>query len=879
MPEETKSKNMRDVVLSPNEFAYVQNETKGTISTYIGPYKYTPEGTDRLMRFDEKTKKFEEIHNLLDAKQLFVTAPKGYYVLLKNPAADAGREHPRAESVESMAQLQVGKKVNIQGPVSFALWPGQMARLVKGHDLRSNQYLIVRVYDGEAAKASWDDGVLKGTSGEDVKLKMPDLVMGKLLIIKGTDASFYIPPTGLEVVRDAGEGYVREAVTLERLEYCILLDESGNKRYIYGPDVVFPEPTETFIEAEGRRKFKAIELTKISGVYVKVIVDYTEDDGTKRIAGDELFITGQDQPIYYPRPEHAAMKYGDGEFIHYAISIPAGEARYVLDRETGEIFKKNGPAMFLPDPRRYVIVRRILPGDTVKLWFPGNEVALQYNLGLQTLATADAGTPDNALSESTVKDALRKNLSGRKTKGPSQEVYSAAPQMSAGASAWSSADAFAVNYLSNVSSADMAQYAASAVEDATAFVGDEFTRKSKYTPPRTITLDTKYEGAVRIDVWTGYAILVKSANTRKVIVGPQTYLLEYDETLESMVMSTGKPKNADSLKKTSYLRVLNNKVSDIVSVETNDMCMINIKLSYRVNFEGNSERWFDVENYVKFLTDHARSMLKNTARRYTIGDFFANAIDIIRDALLGKASGDDTKRPGLAFDENGMRVYDLEVLDVSIDDKNINKLLLDQQQDSISQTITIKRKEKELEVTKKVETIKQEIKEVQTKTVLEALALEMAQLEKEHEKDIALVVAETDSEMTRLQGLLIEQERTNQINLVELLRLRAKEDELLEISKNKQDLTLEVEKTRAEMLLAQLKAEVAGVKEKAQALTPGMIEAMNSFGDKDLAARMAQSLGGLAVLEDRSLIDTLIKVVGGVPAVQRIVDKISSDKK
>jgi major vault protein len=226
-----------------------------------------------------------------------------------------------------------------------------------------------------------------------------------------------------------------------------------------------------------------------------------------------------------------------------------------------------------------------------------------------------------------------------------------------------------------------------------------------------------------------------------------------------------------------------------------------------------------------------------------------------------------------------MRVYDLEVLDVSIDDKNINKLLLDQQQDSISQTITIKRKEKELEVTKKVETIKQEIKEVQTKTVLEALALEMAQLEKEHEKDIALVVAETDSEMTRLQGLLIEQERTNQINLVELLRLRAKEDELLEISKNKQDLTLEVEKTRAEMLLAQLKAEVAGVKEKAQALTPGMIEAMNSFGDKDLAARMAQSLGGLAVLEDRSLIDTLIKVVGGVPAVQRIVDKISSDKK
>jgi hypothetical protein len=41
---------------------------------------------------------------------------------------------------------------------------------------------------------------------------------------------------------------VRDAVTLERLEYCILLDENGNKRFIQGPAVVFPAPTETFVE-------------------------------------------------------------------------------------------------------------------------------------------------------------------------------------------------------------------------------------------------------------------------------------------------------------------------------------------------------------------------------------------------------------------------------------------------------------------------------------------------------------------------------------------------------------------------------------------------------------------------------------------------------
>jgi hypothetical protein len=80
----------------------------------------------------------------------------------------------------------------------------------------------------------------------------------------------------VEVVRDAADEYVRDAVTLERLEYCILLDENGNKRFIQGPAVVFPAPTETFVERAERRKFKAIELNENSGIYVKVIAPYTE---------------------------------------------------------------------------------------------------------------------------------------------------------------------------------------------------------------------------------------------------------------------------------------------------------------------------------------------------------------------------------------------------------------------------------------------------------------------------------------------------------------------------------------------------------------------------------------------------------------------------
>ena len=97
----------------------------------------------------------------------------------------------------------------------------------------------------------------------------------------------------------------------------------------------------------------------------------------------------------------------------------------------------------------------------------------------------------------------------------------------------------------------------------------------------------KYEGAVVIDVWTGYAVKIKSkTKAHKVVVGPKTIMLEYDETLEHMSLSTRTPKTDDRLLETAYLHVMNNKVSDIITATTKDNCEVSVALSYRVNFEG-----------------------------------------------------------------------------------------------------------------------------------------------------------------------------------------------------------------------------------------------------------------------------------------------------
>ena len=48
------------------------------------------------------------------------------------------------------------------------------------------------------------------------------------------------------------------------------MNERGNKKYIHGPAVVLPEPDEKVVinKATNYPKFRAIELSDISGVYV-----------------------------------------------------------------------------------------------------------------------------------------------------------------------------------------------------------------------------------------------------------------------------------------------------------------------------------------------------------------------------------------------------------------------------------------------------------------------------------------------------------------------------------------------------------------------------------------------------------------------------------
>lgn len=273
----------KDLVLAPNEYAFILDQTKGNIACNVGPHKMSLSQSDILVTFDKKTKKFIPCCSFEEAIQTFVSVPEGWYVSLKNPVI-GDKEHPMAGISNNIPDnIQVGHKINIKGPANFALYPGQIAEIIQGHSLCSNQYLVAQVYDAETLN-----------NNSNIAKETKPYVNGQNLIIKGTKTSFYIPPTGIEV-KQIGDKYVRQAVTLERLEYCILKNEDGKRRYVYGPEVVFLTPTETFIQDDnGEIKRKAIELSDISGVYVKVIADYKDKNEKEHKVGEELFITGKD---------------------------------------------------------------------------------------------------------------------------------------------------------------------------------------------------------------------------------------------------------------------------------------------------------------------------------------------------------------------------------------------------------------------------------------------------------------------------------------------------------------------------------------------------------------------------------------------------------
>src|SRR5678815_4411361 len=120
----------RDLVLPPGSYAYMQDVTKGVVKTYTGPTVINPTAQERAILFDADASRFVPC-SLDEAVQPIATASEGSYLVLENPSARG--DHPAPGGVHPAPDLAIGRVVNLTGPRAFALWPGEVVKLIPGH--------------------------------------------------------------------------------------------------------------------------------------------------------------------------------------------------------------------------------------------------------------------------------------------------------------------------------------------------------------------------------------------------------------------------------------------------------------------------------------------------------------------------------------------------------------------------------------------------------------------------------------------------------------------------------------------------------------------------------------------------------------------------
>jgi major vault protein len=403
--------------------------------------------------------------------------------------------------------------------------------------------------------------------------------------------------------------------------------------------------------------------------------------------------------------------------------------------------------------------------------------------------------------------------------------------------------------------ASAGQYSRSTMRFSDEAVLDDFAdgvkRGTEYTPPRTITLNNKFEGAVMINVWPGYAVqVVNRTGERKVVIGPQTIILDHDQTLETLALSTGRPKTDTNLLKTAYLHVKNNKVSDLVTAQTKDLVDVGFIVSYRVNFDGDSKSWFSVQNYIKLMTDNLRSIIRKEIKNYGIQEINDNSITIIRDIILGTKDEETGKRKGRSFEENGMNVYDVEILDVQISNKKIADLLMNAQHQTVTNTIELSQIQTNLDLIKQRELLTRQTLDEQNITQQKKIENEKILTEK-------IIVTEKikkayDVESAKNQSTIATEELSREI---------AKKN--LEVSVMRDKIGIQTD---------------AAIKQM-NSITPDLIAAINSLGDKQLATALAENLpkatGTQGLLFGTGGMDGLLKMVAGTPIEETIKGMIS----
>jgi hypothetical protein len=218
---------------------------------------------------------------------------------------------------------------------------------------------------------------------------------------------------------------------------------------------------------------------------------------------------------------------------------------------------------------------------------------------------------------------------------------------------------------------------------------------------------------------------------------------------------------------------------------------------------------------------------------------------------MGNNDKKDKQFDGRFFAENGMLVYDVEVLRVNVD-SDIAEILEAHQLEMIDKALKLNDAKSRIELVAALNEAEKKENEMLTAKRMFNIELEhkiatekMAKEEEINAKKRAAAQAKADAELA-LQDIL------NQINEAKLARDKAENDAKVALQKE-----LEVIEE------AKQKAYAETVKEIMGAVSPGLIEALSTKANAELLTEATKNLSPLAIARGESVADTVNTLMRG----------------
>ena len=223
----------RKIPVTERQFLWVQDDDKGEVTLHVGPTMVSPTAADRVV-IDDGQGSFRE--DTSGRPQMMIEVGDHQYAVLFNPLLenDGGPNGRFRVGRNEARPLKNGTRAMIPGPCSYFLRPGQRCEVRDAHELSASQYLVVKVYgpvdrtapyfDVTARSAAITRATAEALDGRPTPLPEKgidqELKRGQLIVIRGIDTQFYIPPTGVDIVPDTSvdeSGATVSATTAQKL--------------------------------------------------------------------------------------------------------------------------------------------------------------------------------------------------------------------------------------------------------------------------------------------------------------------------------------------------------------------------------------------------------------------------------------------------------------------------------------------------------------------------------------------------------------------------------------------------------------------------------------------------------------------------------------